>query len=126
MSKISGAEILRKVLRMSEKIVEYIHDKFDYPLFRVTYENDGKTATFHAVVDAVTGWDEKTKAATEHEPYIKSALIKWDSCSHFQLKDDNLHLCGVKDFKDHLSLLKWLYDKAFERMGREPLSDEKW
>lgn len=63
------------------------------------------------------------------EPYL-STYMKWDSCMHVYFKeigeDGYLHLCGVDAFKAHCALLRRLYVKAFEVMGREPQDGEEW
>lgn len=53
--------------------------------------------------------------------------IKWDSCSHFWFPSEGyIHMCGVDSYIKHCQLLKELYAKAFELMGRKPESGEEW
>lgn len=56
----------------------------------------------------------------ETEAYL-SCTIKWDGCSHFNFGDGGyLHLCGGEYFFLHCALMRRLFEKAFEVMGREP------
>jgi hypothetical protein len=68
----------------------------------------------------------------EKELYLK-AYIKWDSCSHFWFGDNDkdnpgyIHICGVNSYVKHISLMRWLYKKAFELMDRDPYGEgENW
>lgn len=111
------------------KTVEYVEDEVGTEIFRVTHEASGITTPtmWQAVVEQVTGWDpDDALRSVEWEPYA-SVIIKWDSCSHLTFGDgDQMHLCGVQYFKQHVMLMEWLYRKAFEMMGRDPLPDEVW
>ncbi len=50
-----------------------------------------------------------------------TAYMKWDSCEHFNFGDKGyLHLCGGGPLKKHCALLKHMYHKSFELMGKEP------
>jgi hypothetical protein len=73
----------------------------------------------------------------EDEPFEKelylSCSIKWDGCSHFWFGEEEdgkpdgyLHICGLGSYYDHVKLMAYLYEKAFELMEREPLDDEHW
>lgn len=44
--------------------------------------------------------------------------IKWDGCSNLHF-DPCVHLCSAPSFENHIQLMKHLYFKAFELMGRE-------
>lgn len=51
--------------------------------------------------------------------------IKWDGCSH--VHQEEAHLCGADAFKKHMALLRYLYVRAGELMGREKGElDEPW
>lgn len=115
--------------------VEYIYDEHDYPIFKIEVADPGvyKATSFNATVYEVSKWEPDTKEPYEPELYL-SCYIKWDSCSHFYFgeKDEEgnpdgyLHLCGVEHYKRQAELLAYLYKRAFEEMGREPLEGEEW
>jgi hypothetical protein len=48
--------------------------------------------------------------------------IKWDGCSHLELHET--HFCGPGCWQDLADLLRHLWVRAFELMGREP--EEDW
>lgn len=71
-------------------------------------------------VDEVVSLDADTREVSEVEGYL-DAYIKWDGCSHFNFGQDGyIHLCGGNMFYQHIALMKRLFEKAFEVMGREP------
>ena len=90
----------------------------------------------HFNVYAVTGWDvDDSMLPYDCELYLQ-AYIKWDSCCHFHFGekesmendagvDGYLHLCGVSYIKKHFAIMKRVYEKAFEVMGREPEDNER-
>jgi len=92
--------------------------------FSVSAKADEHKAEF--VVEEIVAWDLNGEPLGCVE-YLE-CLIKWDSCSHFWFGDDDsyLHLCGVGNFNNHVKLMRWLYDKAFELMGRKPQDGEEW
>jgi len=55
------------------------------------------------------------------EPYLEG-FVKWDGCA--ELNQGQPHWCGPEVYKNHIELLKYIYRRAFELMGREP--EEKW
>ena len=57
----------------------------------------------------------------EAEPYL-TGFVKWDGCSEFDIGQP--HWCGASDYVKHCALLKHIYHRAFELMGREP--EELW
>lgn len=70
------------------------------------------------------------------EPFEKDdylgCSIKWDGCSHFHFgeeedrgRDGYLHICGLHSYYEHVKLMEFLYEKAFELMEKEPL-DGNW
>lgn len=116
---------------MSDRIV-YMRDADGLGLFRITItSHPDDTTGFSAVVHSITGWVVGDNEPYEVEPYLR-CLIKWDSCSHFyfgETPDDGdgyIHMCGINSYRDHVALLKYLYELAFKTMGREPLDGEKW
>lgn len=68
------------------------------------------------------------KRSGDHVEHIDKAesyldgWVKWDGCS--ELNQGKPHWCGPNDFKHHMALLKYIYLRAFELMGREP--EEPW
>lgn len=103
--------------------VEYIEDEDGEKVFRVTVDPVPSDVMFIASVDSIESW-ELDMTPVGFEPYLK-CLIKWDSCSHITF-ENQLHFCGVQDFKLHVLLMRELYTMAFRYMGREPQSDEIW
>ncbi|MDJ0405866.1 hypothetical protein QNA23_20400 [Rhodococcus erythropolis] len=107
----------------------FMVDEFGYPQFRISSESEPGDACFSFKADSVTAWTSDKKPV-EFEKYLHG-MIKWDSCSHLYFgmdeeRDGNLHLCGVHSFRDHVALLKFLYELAFERMGQKPQDGEEW
>jgi hypothetical protein len=112
---------------MSAGTVTYMQSDGGRVLFRIT-DRGSHSAAFGAVVEEAAGWlDDGT---IEYEPYL-TCTIKWDSCSHIYFDGDPeergyFHMCGVRDLKQHVELMKFLYETAFKAMGREPMSGEEW
>lgn len=50
-------------------------------------------------------------------------FIKWDGCSQFDMGQQ--HLCGLRGYKKHVELLRYLWRRSFELMNREP-EDGLW
>lgn len=55
------------------------------------------------------------------EHYLKGH-VKWDGCTELDMGCP--HWCGPDAYARHAALLKHIYHRAFELMGRVP--DEKW
>jgi hypothetical protein len=74
---------------------------------------------------AKKNWESLPNDETEHlddaEIYLEG-FVKWDGCS--ELNQGQPHWCGPDDYKKHMAILKWIYHRAFELMGREP--EEEW
>ncbi|OQM82044.1 hypothetical protein [Rhodococcus sp. 66b] len=107
----------------------FMFDELGYPKFRITSESKPGDLYFTFNADSVVAWEDDKKPV-EFEKYL-IGTIKWDSCSHlyFGIDSDNdgyVHMCGVGDFQDHIALLKFLYELAFERMGQKPQDGEEW
>lgn len=62
-----------------------------------------------------------TTNAEEAELYL-SGSIKWDGCSSFDFHHDDTekHLCGLSAYQDFCAVLRYVWTRAFELMGREP------
>lgn len=107
----------------------FMFDEFGYPQFRISSESEPGDPFFSFQADRVRGWTNE-KQPVDYEKYLHG-MIKWDSCSHLYFgmdeeRDGYLHLCGVRSFRDHVALLKFLYELAFERMGQKPQDGEEW
>lgn len=95
-----------------------------------SFNVSAKADTYYAefVVKEIVAWNLDGEPL-RCEEYLE-CLIKWDSCSHFWFGDGDddgyLHLCGVGDFINHVKLVRWLYNKAFELMGSKPQDGEDW
>lgn len=82
-------------------------------------------------VCGITARDLKGEMS-DSELYL-TCSIKWDGCGHFRFgereddkQDGYLYMCGSYSIKNHFRLMKELYFKAFELMGREPEDKEQW
>lgn len=108
-----------------DETITWVKDSDGRDQFRVAYTGCESFVRFQ--VDEVSGWDGDTWEPADFERYL-SGSVKWDSCSHFNFGDTDgyLHLCGVRDFRNHVALMEFLYRLAFEAMGREPEDGEKW
>ena len=60
-----------------------------------------------------------TESLDEAEQYLEG-FVKWDGCSEFT--HSHVHWCGPEGYNKHFKLLKHIYEKAMELMGR----DEPW
>ncbi len=96
----------------------------DFEAFEiVSREGDEyKTPGFHAKdwqrCDEIVNDISKAQASVE-------GYIKWDGCSHIELNES--HLCGAESFKKHIALMRYLYFRASELMGRgKDGLDEPW
>lgn len=62
---------------------------------------------------------------TEKAEIYCTGFIKWDGCA--EIDQGQPHWCGAEDFKKHMALLKYLYLRASELMGRGPDGlDSRW
>jgi hypothetical protein len=117
-----------------DELSVFVEDIFGEFGFRVVWETDGFSAKFK--VYEITGRDnigalfnladwrgpfDKTPTEVEAEVYL-DGFIKWDGCTEVVAAD--YHWCGPDGYQKHQYLLYYLYNKAFELMGREP--EEKW
>jgi len=57
---------------------------------------------------------DTTPNISDAKKYL-SGFIKWDGCSEFKFDS---HLCGAEAFKKHCALLRYIYLRAPELMGR--------
>lgn len=76
--------------------------------------------TVCAVVPAVAvtfGGDEVPRAAdTTTRDYCRG-YVKWDGCMQLDVSE---HLCGPAGLVKHIALLRYLWYRAHELMGRNP------
>lgn len=79
------------------------------------------------IVYEITGFQDKNNFSKELYCEI---TVKWDGCSHFYFgekdEDGYLHICGVHAYIKHISLMRWIYDKALELMNQEPYCNQNW
>lgn len=61
---------------------------------------------------------ETTEGAEEY----LTGYVKWDGCTELDM--GRPHWCGPDGYRKHCDLLKHIYIRAFELMGREP--EEPW
>jgi len=69
-----------------------------------------------------------TTKEDEAESYLK-AWIKWDGCSHVNFANEEteepgypygyIHMCGSYAFINHVNLLRYIFGKSMELMGRQ-------
>jgi hypothetical protein len=55
------------------------------------------------------------------EEYL-DGYVKWDGCTELDM--GRPHWCGPYGYKKHCALLRYIYERAFQLMGREP--DDAW
>lgn len=109
----------------------------DGPQFRIVWNAEKALAKFS--VYEICGWDfmdsKRVMFATDEFPeeefskaipYL-TGMIKWDGCSNFEQRET--HLCGQWAYLKHMLLMKYLYNRSAEVMGRETLDcqfDPSW
>lgn len=64
---------------------------------------------------------QPTDDFAEASDYL-SGYVKWDGCSEFALGQQ--HFCGPDGYIRHATLLRYIFFRAHELMGREP--EDKW
>ena len=67
-----------------------------------------------------TGMDQ-IETHEDAEEYL-SGFVKWDGCTELDMGQP--HWCGPNGYKKHCALLRYIYERAFELMGRKP--DQVW
>lgn len=50
-------------------------------------------------------------------PYL-TGFVKWDGCT--ELDQGQPHWCGPHGYKKHIAILKYIFVRAHQLMGREP------
>lgn len=58
----------------------------------------------------------------EAKPYLKG-YVKWDGCSELD-QIGTPHWCGWDGYQKHIDLLTYIYNQAFELMGRPKPEDD--
>lgn len=91
----------------------------DYWADVVAYEHCG------ASDDGTVIWADAALQLTDDfeqaDPYL-SGFVKWDGCSEFNL--GHQHFCGPHLYAQHARLLRYIFFRAHELMGRGP--EDKW
>ncbi len=64
---------------------------------------------------------DPVESTEEAEEYL-TGYVKWDGCTELNMGQP--HWCGPSGYAKHCSLLKHIYHRAFDLMGREP--EEAW
>lgn len=89
-------------------------------------DSDGSAMFWRAGEDSFVG--NPATSINEAQSYM-SGTIKWDACAHLTfgaLGDEGyIHLCGLSGFQAHAALMRYLYTRAYELMGRQP-EDGPW
>ena len=112
------SDVRRKVV---EDAVEFrlVWSVSEYCADVVAYENIG------ASDDGTVIWADADLQPTDEfekaDPYL-SGHVKWDGCSEFDL--GHQHFCGPFFYVQHATLLRYIFFRAHELMGREP--EDKW
>jgi len=110
---------------LAQDNVELFYADNGYPEFIIEVKKDSNEfAAFINVYESVSH-DPESKMPCTCELYLR-AYIKWDSCCHFHFGDEDgyLHLCGAEHIKQHFAIIKRVYAKAFEVMGKLPEPDK--
>lgn len=71
--------------------------------------------------EAASGKDQFTSDLSNSVKYL-DGFVKWDGCTELDMGCP--HWCSPLDYIKHGELLKHIYHRAFELMGRTP--DEAW
>jgi len=93
----------------------------DVEVFKVAARVDDEGGIAEFLQADWTNSDQLVRDINQAEHYL-SGFIKWDGCS--ELDQGCPHWCGPRDYQLHCDLLRYLYARAFELMGREP--EEPW
>lgn len=95
----------------------------DVEVFEIIARDEGNLPMYELKGARVLPSDSTTEP-DDAEPYLKG-FVKWDGCAELDM--GRPHWCGGASFKKHCDLLKHIYHRAFELMGREPdVSDGGW
>lgn len=94
----------------------------DFEVYEVaSAEQDGLCLKFFRKTGEA---EEQTTNISDADKYCHGH-IKWDGCAH--VNQEESHLCGSDAFKKHMALLRYLYLRASELMGRgEDGLNEAW
>ena len=86
----------------------------------LTYRNfhgPNQSPCFHK--DGADDCSEHVDTVDESDKYLR-ARIKWDGCSNVDFQEETeTHLCGTVEWKKHIALLCYLYNRAFQLMNRD-------
>lgn len=91
----------------------------DVVAYEITYRDESGKPMFNRA-----DWQSLPDPVASHEQaetYL-TGFVKWDGCS--ELNQGQPHWCGASGFKKHCALLRHIYERAFQLMGREP--DKPW
>ena len=72
--------------------------------------------------ESVTGTGEQFTSDLDKSVIYLDGFVKWDGCTELDMGCP--HWCSPLDYIKHGELLKHIYHRAFELMGRTP--DEAW
>ena len=72
--------------------------------------------------ESVIGTGEQFTSDLDKSVIYLDGFVKWDGCTELDMGCP--HWCSPLDYIKHGELLKHIYQRAFELMGREP--DEAW
>jgi hypothetical protein len=96
----------------------------DVTAYEITCRSTGKLADPGQPMFNRADWHSLPDPVESHEQaevYL-SGFVKWDGCS--EPDQGRPHWCGARGFKKHCALLRYIYERAFDLMDREP--DEPW
>lgn len=94
------------------------------------YEINGRYDGSGEAIFGKASWKNSSETVTdvaEAEPYMTGS-VKWDGCSHLDFgRGGYLHFCGMDCYAKHCALMKYLWEKSRELVGKEYGGDaEKW
>lgn len=97
----------------------YLPHWADFKVYeKVGHYADGNKEAFFLKLD-YKGSDEIVTKVEEAEPYLAGSF-KWDGCSHLNFgRGGYLHFCGQHDYAKCCALLKYLWTKGTELVGKE-------
>jgi hypothetical protein len=94
----------------------------DVKVYLIT-ARDGTDNTPFYNIEGWTSSHEQTTDIAKAEKYLEG-FVKWDGCAELSMGQP--HWCGGRDFAKHCALLKHIWTRAFELMGRAPQYYDVW
>lgn len=105
--------------RCKWEVVDHWADVTVYDVVSYSNESEGSQKFFNR--KGYTASNDHVSKIEEAEPYLEG-FVKWDGCT--ELNQGQPHWCGPSDYKKHIAILKYIWIRSHQLMGREP--EETW